>query len=371
MLRCDVLRCDVLRCDVFKVIQDVIQAMTKIGKHRRAGFGTRAALLTLIIVLLTSTFAQNLTLPPLQQREQLEGDLNDIASLLFLEDPPLLITAGQVRQGAAIEVWNLTTGNLLRRFDSNRTYALAYSPTRDALATAGHDGNLRLWRVLGNELLQTLGEGSQRFEAVAFSPDESLLAVGRRDGTVVLWHVESGGMVHVLEGHSDTVRDLAFTPDGSTLVSVSGGDRGGGDTTMRLWNVTQGNLLQIYEDSGSTLRTVTVNDAGDLIAAGNSDGQVLLWRLTFGIAELLQVIDVHEQAINDVALYPRGAFLVTASDDESLKLVDLATGSVLLTLPFAGSVQAVAFDAEGQTMAAAGRSSVVQLWQFQDGSVTE
>jgi WD40 repeat protein len=342
-----------------------------------ASFGTRAPLLTLILMVLTSnmaltsTLAQGLTLPPMQQRERLEGDLNDIVSILFVENPPLLITAGQVRQGVAVEAWNLATGRLLARFGEHRTYALAYSPTRTLLATAGHDGGLRLWRVIGTELQQTLGEGTQRFEAVAFSPDESLLAVGRRDGSIVVWHVESGGMVHVLEGHGDTVRDLAFTPDGSALVSVAGGDRGGGDTTMRLWNVTQGNLLQIYDDSESTLRTVTVNDAGDLIVAGNNDGQVLLWRFTFGIAELMRVIDVHERTINDVAIHPSGDFLVTASDDESLKMVDLATGSVLLTLPFAGRVQAVNFDAEGRIMAAAGRSSVVQLWQFQDGSVTE
>lgn len=336
-----------------------------------ASFGTRAPLLIFISMVLASTLAQGLTLPPLQQRERLEGDLNDIASILFIENPPILVTAGQVRQGVAVEAWNLATGRLLAQFDEHRTYALAYSPIRARLATAGHDGGLRLWRVLGSELQQTLGEGTQRFEAVAFSPDESLLAVGRRDGSIVVWHVDSGGMVHVLEGHSDTVRDLAFTPDGSTLVSVSGGDRGGGDTTMRLWNVTQGNLLQIYEDSDSTLHAVTVNDAGDLIVAGNNDGQVLVWRFTFGVAELTRLIDVHEQTINDVAIHASGEFLVTASSDESLKMVDVATGVVLLTLPFAGSVQAVAFDAEGRIMAAAGRSSVVQLWQFQDESVTE
>lgn len=342
-----------------------------------ASFGTRAPLLTLILMVLTSnmvltsTLAQDLTLPPLQQRDRLEGDLNDIASILFVEEPPLLITAGQVRQGVAVEAWNLATGRLLAQFDEHRTYSLAYSPTRSLLATAGHDGGLRLWRVIGTELQQTLGEGTQRFEAVAFSPDESLLAVGRRDGSIVVWHVDSGGIVHVLEGHSDTVRDLAFTPDGSTLVSVSGGDRGGGDTTMRLWNVTQGNLLQIYEDSDSTLRTVAVNDAGDLIVAGNNSGQVLLWRFTFGVAELMRLIDAHDQAINDVAIHPSDDFLVTASSDESLKMVDVATGVVLLTLPFAGSVQAVSFDAEGRVMAAAGRSSGVQLWQFQDAPLSE
>jgi WD40 repeat protein len=326
----------------------------------------RATLFILITMVFTSTFAQGLTLPPLQQRERLEGELNDIASLLFVEDPPLLVTAGQVQQGAAIEAWNLTTGNLLRRFDENRTHALAYSPTRGSLATAGHDGGLRLWQVIRGDLQQTLGEGTQRFEAVAFSPDESLLAVGRRDGSIVLWHVDSGGMVHVLEGHSDTVRDLAFTPDGSTLVSVAGGDRGGGDTTMRLWDVTQGNLLQIYEDSESTLWDVTLNTAGDVIMAGNNGGQVLIWRLAFGVAELVRAIDVHERAINDLAIHPSGGFLVTASSDESLKMVDVATGVVLLTLPFAGSVQAVGFDAAGRVMAAAGRGNVVQLWQFQD-----
>ena len=331
-----------------------------------ANVRTRVPLLTLILMVLTSTVAQDLTLPPLQQRERLEGDINDIASVLFIADPPLLITAGHVRQGAAIETWNLATGNAMRRFDENRTYALAYSPARALLATAGYDGGLRLWRPLRGELQQILGEGTQRFEAVAFSPDESLLAVGRRDGSIVVWHVDSGGMVHVLEGHSDTVRDLAFTPDGDVLVSVSGGDRGGGDTTMRLWNVTQGNLLQVYEDSESTLWTVTLNEAGDVIVAGNNDGQVFLWRFTFGIAELVRTIDVHDRAINDMAIHPSDDFLVTASDDASLKMLDLATGSVLLTLPFYGNAQAVAFDADGRIMAAAGRTNIVQLWQFQD-----
>jgi WD40 repeat protein len=135
-----------------------------------------------------------------------------------------------------------------------------------------------------------------------------------------------------------------------------------------MWDVVGGELLETYDNSERTLTSLAISQDGSTIVAGNVSGQILVWQFTFGVAELLDTIDVHTSRIDDVVIYPSGQLVVTASSDETLGLVDLSTASIVLTLPFSGQVRALAFDQAGRVLAAAGQPSTVQLWQLPETS---
>ncbi|MCO5556453.1 hypothetical protein L7F22_010002 [Adiantum nelumboides] len=72
--------------------------------------------------------------------------------------------------------------------------------------------------------------------ALDFSPDGRTLATAGHDGQVRLWNTSDPTRARAvgapLVGHTDNIYGLAFSPDGTRLASA------GFDHTVRLWDTT-------------------------------------------------------------------------------------------------------------------------------------
>jgi WD40 repeat protein/serine/threonine protein kinase len=110
--------------------------------------------------------------------------------------------------------------------------AVAFSPKGKRLASASHDGTVKICKTEPNWPLElTLHDPTGGIESVAFSPDEQRLATGHRDATVKVWDLATGECQRTLHGHTHWVKALAFSTDGRRLAS------GSLDGTVKLWDV--------------------------------------------------------------------------------------------------------------------------------------
>ena len=89
---------------------------------------------------------------------------------------------------------------------------------------------IRIWDVSAARTDQTLNPEAEVY-ALAFSPDGSLLAYAGADGNVYIWDMISDALIDTAEGHTAPVNILAFSEDGTVLVS------GSDDETVRIWTV--------------------------------------------------------------------------------------------------------------------------------------
>jgi WD40 repeat protein len=129
--------------------------------------------------------------------------------------------------------------------------------------------------------------------------------------------------MQVLGGHEGAVNDLAFSPNGALLAS------GGMDGTARLWNInaqerTFGNVLATLDsDTEDVVLSLAFSPDGSLLATagGNGDNAIRLWNVTTpAAASLVATLTGHQAAVGSVGFSANGEFLLSASDDGSIRL---------------------------------------------------
>ena len=248
--------------------------------------------------------------------------------------------------------------------------------------TAGGDGSLRLWNVTTGETLHVYEGHAEFVRSAAFNPapleingaayDSSQLALSASgDGTLRLWDMASGESLRVFEGHSSGLFDVAFAPDGQTALSASD------DRTLRLWDMVTGEALSVFEGHTGSVFSIAFSFDGKTALSASGDGTLRLWDTA--TSESLHIFEGHTQPVRSVVFNPApleidgtayapGQLALSASDDHTLRLWDVATGETLRV--FEGHtdlVSSVAFSQDGQTALSGSFDRTLRLWDVASG----
>lgn len=258
--------------------------------------------------------------------------------------------------------WTLQASSVSPALESPVS-ALAYSPDAQTLAAGLRDGRLALWQTawLGSApRLAAAHAGSVK--ALAFSPDGSLLASGGSDKTARRWALPTlQALGPTLAGHGDKVIAAAFTADGRELNSF------GSDGSLRRWDAQTGAALG-QSAQGVAVSAAAFAPGGRHLATGKADGEVGVW----GIASGESVGDPqrgHAQAATALAFSPDGSLLVSGGWDRRLRRWDARSGQPVGAAlpPLPGPPAALAFAPGGLSFAAADLDGHLSLFDSASG----
>ncbi len=335
-------------------------------------------------------------------------------------------TARQLLEGCKPALRNWEWGRLMHLCSqSTQTYsagapldALAISADGSRFATGGWDGTAKIWDRATGKLLHTLKHGGVYVNSVAFSPDGTQLATAGDDpsGYVQLWNVSDGQLVRKLTGHDDAALSVAFSKDGTRLLSASY------DQSARLWNTATGAELKAFRGhtwwvwqaafSPDERHIVTVSQDGTAIvwesetgerspaftghrgpvycavftsdgksiATGGFDRRVLVWKpeelreynfrnLEKGASVIppakFREWDGHATAVRSLSILRNGELLLSAGEDNTVRLWDMASGTLVKT--FRGhdsAVRAALASPDGRTLLSASHDATVREWSI-------
>ncbi|KIN07133.1 hypothetical protein OIDMADRAFT_174150 [Oidiodendron maius Zn] len=288
----------------------------------------------------------------------LKGHTDIVRSVAFSHDGAFLASASF---DATIRLWNATTGAALNTFEGHvsAVKSVVFSHESTLLASASGDNTIKLWDATTGAIIKTLEGHTQGVISVAFSHDSLLLASASFDKTIRLWDVTTGVALGTLKGHTDWVTSVAFSHDNALLASASG------DGTIRLWDTTIG----VAHDSA-------------LLASASFNNAIRQWDATTGAA--LNTLECHTNLVSSITFSHDGTLLASASDDNTIKLWDAATGVTLKTFEgHTNSVESVkflqincthwvsciTFSYDNAVLASGSRDNTVRLWDVAAGTV--
>jgi WD40 repeat protein/serine/threonine protein kinase len=173
-------------------------------------------------------------------------------------------TAGEV------VVWDVGTAAQKRSLSGHTGWvtSITADPANPHWAiSASEDKTLILWNVETGELIRRFQGHTASANSVVFGADGKTALSGSDDHTAILWDVATGQIVRRFEGHTDAITSVAFSPDGQTAAT------GSADRSVLLWKVSTGEVVRKLTEP--TARILGVNFRID------DQGQTLVFAISF------------------------------------------------------------------------------------------
>jgi WD40 repeat protein/serine/threonine protein kinase len=262
---------------------------------------------------------------------------------------------------------------------------VAYSPNGRFLATGSSDGKIRILdasaaeRNQNDPVVKTLEGHKDGILTVRFSPDGRRLLSGSYDHAARIWDVATGSTLQELKGHSWWVWAAEFSPDGRRIVTA------GQDGKAIVWErppELTGMYQQRTQFTGheGAVYSARFSPDGKLVATGGYDNMVMVWDpeevKPASIEAILKKIPEvkpnymrlagHSGPVRSVAFSPNGKLAISGSEDNTIRVWDVATGDAVKALRGHGSsVRSCVFSPDGNLVLSGGEDQSIRLWNVE------
>jgi len=242
-----------------------------------------------------------------------------INSLAFSPDGSILAAA---LDSGWIELYDTEIGKSIGALEGQTTsevWTICFSPDGKRVISGALDRAIRIWDVKKRECNWALRGHDEWVNGVAISSDGKNIVSAGGDKTVRIWDTRTMACKDTLRGHTDFVRSVCVMPDMETIVSASD------DTQLRKWNMKTGQCLGVLLGHKKGIYAVSPG-AGNYVASASRDCTVKLWDI--GAADqppaqnqaVVASYEGHTADVNTCAFIDDGRYIVSGSDDKSLKL---------------------------------------------------
>jgi WD40 repeat protein len=280
-----------------------------------------------------------------------------------------------------VTLWNLTNGANERSFGPAGATAVAVARSGALIAVGGADQIVRLFDAANGQELRTL-KVPGKVRHLAFSPNNQTLAAACEDRSLLTWNAtytpgkpvpaEFGKPLQTQQ-HDAAAAAVVFAADSVHYYSS------GADKRIRAWSFANDAPAKSFAHP-NLVDAVAFNPAGTLLATGCHDGNLRVWDLAKGQPKVIAAhVKPAAAPIYAVAWSADGKQIVTASLDHTLRLGDADSGKMIRE--FKGykekefpkghqdGVFCVAFSPDGKQIASGSSDRTIKLWNVADGSV--
>ena len=241
--------------------------------------------------------------------------------------------------------------------------SVAFPRSGRLLATGDTDGDIFLWNTSDDGKIGSIvGDGSQVF-SVTVDASGLRVAGGQKDHVVTLWDTLTQSKVWTSADNFSNY-DVAFSPNGQL---VAAGNSGGQILFLNAATGTRESAPLVNPEHSGSIRSIVFGDDGRELATGDDNGYVTLWSVAKRHPVGIPLLASKGRIVRSVALSPNGEYLAAGDGSGTVTLWDVNTRRQVWRFREAHSVLSVAFDPDGRALVTGDASGNVSGWDVATG----
>ena len=334
------------------------------------------------------------------------GHSKTVTSIKLTSDSKYLVSASYDN---TIKIWDFYKGNLIRtlRGHSSWIISVAITPNDDRIVSSDLDGMIKIWDFNNGKEICTIRTYEEDEKSITVTG--SNLITGSTDGTITLWDMKTFRRLQEITvqngSHSSYINSLVVSADNSLLIS------GSNDKKIKIWDLEQLKLLKTIEFD-EFVNSLDISKDNNTIIASVWDGSIKFIDLKTGsisreIGEKLKYVKIanlspnedlllifagsdgdgefiirevssgdikrkfyDEGEINDLIFSIDGKYVVSASEDPTIRVWDIETGKIVQAFERAeGHLGAISISNDGKKVLSSAGNKNIDIWGLLDGNL--
>ncbi|KAK0722654.1 coatomer WD associated region-domain-containing protein [Lasiosphaeria miniovina] len=212
---------------------------------------------------------------------------------------------------------------------SERVKGIDFHPTEPWILTTLYSGHVYIWSHETQQIVKTFELTDVPVRAGRFVARKNWIVCGSDDFQIRVYNYNTSEKITSFEAHPDYIRAIAVHPTQPFVLTASD------DMSIKLWDWDKGwKNVRVFEGNSHYVMSLAINPKDtNTFASACLDRTVKIWSL--GSSTPNFQLEAHEtKGVNHVEYYPHSdkPYLLTTSDDRTVKIWDYTTKSLIATL---------------------------------------
>lgn len=193
-----------------------------------------------------------------------------------------------------------------------------------------------------------------------FNNNDSLVASSSIDGSIRIWNTYDGSCLHVVNeeasGHA-----VSFDPMNSDIIAFTS------TLSVKIYNTRIKKCIMTLDDRTGTHTCVEYSHDGKKILTTLGE-EIKIWDATNG--DSLQILKGHDSWVTCAIFSKDDRYIISSSDDRTVKLWNIETGECLKTFTHMERVNSVCWGASKKYIVSASRENIF-IWDIDTGEISQ
>ena len=198
-----------------------------------------------------------------------------------------------------------------------------------------------------------------------FTPNMKQCISGTECGNIFVWNFKPQMRPFKFAGHKGAITDLAMNPNGNLIASAST------DQTVRLWTNGVRGKFKLLKCHPSPIRSVDFSNTGKYLLTGSNDKTIKIFDL-YPKIKFVSSFKGHSNWVRCARFSPDNRLIGSCGDDNSVMIFDIEQKTVKYKfLDHLSHVNCCRFSPDGTIIASAGDDGKIKLFDIRIGRLIQ